>query len=135
MYQYTENGVTKDGMSIPLAGGNRHYKQFIQDCKEQGLSFDDDGLPIPDESFLLAYVPPPAPPVSYSPYQFWQRFTKQERKDIRVAAKQNDDLEDWIDMLRVVDNVVVTDPNTVGGMQALVDAGLLTATRRDEILS
>lgn len=76
-----------------------------------------------------------APPVTFTPYAFWQRFTKTERKNIRTAARNNEDLEDWIDMLRVAQSVVVTDPNTIAGMQALVDAGLLTESRRDEIMA
>ena len=71
----------------------------------------------------------------WSTLQFMERFTKQERGAIRAAAKQSDDVEDWLDLLRAAQEVKPTDPRTVSGMAALVAAGLLTAQRSAEILA
>jgi len=71
----------------------------------------------------------------WSTLEFMQRFTKQERGAIRAAARQSDDVEDWLDLLRAAQDVRPADPRTIDGMAALVAAGLLTAQRRDEILA
>lgn len=77
----------------------------------------------------------PVPPKIYAPIDFFERFTKDERKAIRTAAKSNDDLEDWLDMLKVTGQVDTSSQRTIDGMAALVAGGLLSQQRSDEILS
>lgn len=86
---------------------------------------------------IVVYEPPsPPPPVpSWTPLEFLERFTRQERAAIRAAALQSDDLADWLDLLRASTEVRADDARAVAGLQALADAGLITAARRDEILS
>lgn len=86
-----------------------------------------------------SYQLPALPAPSWSPLEFLERFTQSERIAIRQAAAGNTpeamQLADWLDLLRASMSVVSDDARTIAGMQALVDAGLLTAGRRDEILS
>lgn len=70
-----------------------------------------------------------------TPLAFLERFTQQERIAVRRAARADDALEDWLDMLRAAQEVDLDDRRTQAGMQALVDARLLTARRRDEVLA
>lgn len=70
-----------------------------------------------------------------TPLAFLERFTQEERIAIRRAARSNEELEDWLDMLRAAQEIDPEDPRTQAGMQALVEARLLSARRRDEILA
>ncbi|MEX2524432.1 MAG: hypothetical protein WD750_05705 [Gammaproteobacteria bacterium] len=79
--------------------------------------------------------PAPAPRASWSSRAFLDRFTRQERIDIRTAAKSEPLIEDYLDMLRTARRVYADDPDTQEGLTLLVQAGLLTETRRQEILA
>lgn len=80
-------------------------------------------------------APPPPPPVRViSALSFLERLTPDERIRIRRAAKVSEGLEDWLDMLRAAQEVDLDDPRTVSGLNAMVNAGLLSPKRRDEIL-
>tara|TARA_R110000868_G_scaffold171458_1_gene407164 strand:- start:1228 stop:1608 length:381 start_codon:yes stop_codon:yes gene_type:complete len=97
-----------------------------------GLYVDAIGEPTAaDVSALLASA---IPPVVWTPLEFLERFTKDERITIRTAASQSADLADWLDLLRTSSQVLPTDPRTVDGMAALVTAGLITEARKVEIL-
>jgi len=81
------------------------------------------------------FSPPPAPPPSWdSTLEFLREFTRQERINIRAAAKQDPVVEDFMEMLEKADGVDSTDSDVTEGMQYLVDNGHLSSTRRDEIL-
>lgn len=77
---------------------------------------------------------PPNPRI-VTPLVFLNRLKPDERIAIRGAARQSAGLEDWLDMLRAAQEVDLDDPRTISGLNAMVNAGLLTAARRDEILS
>lgn len=87
-----------------------------------------------DGTAAVANPPPPSAPVVWSALEFMERFTKQERNNIRAAAKQNADLEDWLDLLRAAGEVNPEDQRTIDGLAALVAAGLLTQQRADAIV-
>jgi hypothetical protein len=56
-----------------------------------------------------------------------------ERKAMRAAARENEDLEDFLDLLNAAGEVHIDDPRVVAGLNAFVSAGILTAARRGEI--
>lgn len=66
--------------------------------------------------------------------EFLKRFTPQERKDIRDAAKVNDTLSDFMYLLETAQNVNFNSPELIAGMNLLVGAGLLSQERKVEIL-
>jgi len=73
--------------------------------------------------------PEPVPAID-----FLARFTKEERKAIRQAGVRNDDVADFYDLLRAANTIIPDAPMIRDGMQMLVDAGVLSATRRDELV-
>jgi hypothetical protein len=83
---------------------------------------------------------PPDPPVFQrntrvvTALEFLNRLTPDERTTIRRAARASEGLEDWLDMLRAAQEVNLDDPRTISGLNAMVNAGLLSPKRRDEIL-
>jgi hypothetical protein len=66
---------------------------------------------------------------------FMDRFTLEELGAIYTAAKSDVMVEVFLDKLRLATEVILSDPSTVAGVQALVAAGLLTQERGDVILS
>jgi len=78
--------------------------------------------------------PPPAPAPRWSSLQFIERFTDAEQLAIVTAAASIPALRLWYDKAMAADEIVADDPRTIAGVQALVDAGLITAERRDQIL-
>jgi hypothetical protein len=78
-----------------------------------------------------------AVPVSaeIAPLAFKKRFTPAERAAIRAAAGSNAQLADWQESASMARLIDLADPDTIAGMAALVTAGLITAARRDAILT
>lgn len=76
----------------------------------------------------------PGPDYLY-PYEFRSRFTPESRARIRAAVASNDQLADYWDTLFLVRWVVVTDPATIEGVQALALLGLIAPDRVQEILA
>lgn len=70
-----------------------------------------------------------------APLAFKKRFTAAERALIRAAAAANADLADWQESASMARLIDLADAETIAGMAALVAAGLLTAARRDAILT
>lgn len=68
-----------------------------------------------------------------APLEFKELFTLPERKAMRAAARENADLEDFLDLLNAAGEVHIDDPRVVAGLDAFVGAGILTAERRGEI--
>lgn len=89
----------------------------------------------------VTFTPPPEPdpaelpPAPLSPLDFIRRFTKAERKDIRRAAKQDEDLDDFLYLLQMAGSVHLDNQDTIDGVNALEQAGIIAAGRAAEILA
>lgn len=84
------------------------------------------------------FSPPPAPPdygKTISAREFLQLFTGPERKAIRLAAKTDDDVADWLALAQVPEPIRLKHPTTLGGLNFVMAKGLLTQARRDAILA
>jgi hypothetical protein len=78
------------------------------------------------------YTPPEPAPARIDPLEFLARFQKSELDSISSSSdKLVQKFEQRIDN----STVIVKDSTLTTAMQYLVDNGLLTATRRDEILN
>lgn len=66
---------------------------------------------------------------------FLNRLTAEERIAIRTAATQSPAIHDYLEMLDAAQDVDLTDPRTIGGVQALEASGLLAEGRGAEILA
>ena len=84
-------------------------------------------------------------PVPYVPSNllsgddFKARLTLQEKqwlgKKSREATTPGPQIKDFLDAMNLLGAIDVTDPDVVSGFQWLVDNGILTSDRRDEILA
>ena len=81
--------------------------------------------------------PAPAPPVSttLSPLQFIARFTAAEQTAIATAGQSNAQISLFLTRAAAADYIDLADPQTSGGVEALVSAGLLTQARTTAILA
>jgi len=73
--------------------------------------------------------------ITWTAYQFLNRFTYAERAAYRVAAKTDDIVADFMGLAQAAQEILSDDPMTIQGMDYLVSIGVLTQQRRDEILS
>ena len=77
----------------------------------------------------------PRPPRHMAPLAFRRLFTDGERLAIHTAAQSNAAISVWVMDGAAAQVIDLDDPATHAALAALVAAGLLTSTRRDEILS
>ena len=73
-------------------------------------------------------------PTSITPLEFIDRFTEAEQLAIVTATMTNPVVKLWYDKLLAAQSVVFADPRLSAGLDGLVDAGLITAERKAEIL-
>ena len=66
-------------------------------------------------------------------YQFLARFSMTER--VAIRASTDPIVNDFMKILEVVENIDVTNQDTINGVQYLVYAGLITPARAGEILT
>jgi hypothetical protein len=80
-----------------------------------------------------------APPTSaikvWSPLEFMEKFTTEERIALRTFAKSDVLAEDWLDLLKAANEVRMDDPRTRAGLDYMVLKGVLSQARVDEILA
>jgi len=72
--------------------------------------------------------------ISYTSFEFLNRFTPAERASFRAAAQTDDIVADFAQLAGAAQEIINTDPITIAGMDYLVSSGLLTRERADEIL-
>ena len=66
--------------------------------------------------------------------EFLNRFTQAERVTIRTAAKQSVPIEDYLALVSAATFIDITRADTIAGVQALEQLGLIGAGRAAEIL-
>ena len=79
--------------------------------------------------------PTPEPRRQGSWREFRALFTYDEQKALAGAAMQNVDVKLWYDDAVAADFIDLDSPSVVAGFDVMVAARLVTAKRRDEILS
>lgn len=66
--------------------------------------------------------------------EFLDLFTEAEQLAIATAAMQSAQVKLWYDRTLAAMFITLADPRTEAGLTALVDAGMLTAERKAEIV-
>ena len=97
-----------------------------------GMEFDTH-----DHSVLTvedAVTDVPVVAMTWTKREYLSRFSQAERIAIRTAAKQVPELEDYLELLALATEVRSDDPDVVGALTMLEDAGLIAAGRAAEIL-
>lgn len=78
--------------------------------------------------------PVPLHPKKLTSLEFLDLFTEPEQLTIATAAMQSPQVKLWYDRTLAAMFITLADPRTEAGLTALVDAGMLTADRKAEIV-
>ena len=126
--QYTSIGnirATIDGTEhfVPDNMDNPH-RQMIAEWEAEGNT-------------IAPYVEPPAPLVypQFTALQMLDLFTEAEQLAVVEATMSVPAVKLWYDRMIAATFVTYEDPRTEGGLQALVDAELITAQRKADIVA
>ena len=106
--------------SIVWNGAEKDRKRACDEVQSIYWNYSSDGIPAPSR---------------YTSYQFFLRFTSQERALFRQSALINPAVADFQQLAQAAQEIIVTDPVTIAGMNYLVSLGLLTDQRKNEILT
>lgn len=79
------------------------------------------------------YPAPPSPSAVMTPLQFLRLLTLEERGAVRTAALTDPVLEDALFLLQAAQNIDLYDSDTQRLLDYLVQQGLLSEARRDEV--
>jgi hypothetical protein len=88
-----------------------------------------------DEAELNRPGNEPEPAKIWTPLEFMELFTFEERQALRTLAKSDPMAEDWLDLLKASTLVRIDDHRTRAGLDYMVLKGVLSRTRADEILA
>lgn len=81
----------------------------------------------------------PAPPSSgvekLSSLQFMERFSQETQLKVVAATKSNDLVKLWYDKMLAADEIVLTDPRTIAGVQAMVALGIISKKEAAQALA
>jgi hypothetical protein len=88
-----------------------------------------------EEVAVLQYLEPvPPKPKQLTSLEFLDLFTEDEQLAIATAAIQIPHVKLWYDRTLAAMFITLADQRTEAGLTALVDAGMLTAERKAEIV-
>jgi hypothetical protein len=125
MYRITNGGVIRltDNAMVPADVRNTDWQAY-QEWLAAGNT--------PEPAFV-----PEMPPVirTISVFAFRSRFLLEEKRAIYVAAAGNIDIRIWLDDLQAATEVDLDHPQTVEGVNALEQLGLIGAGRAAKILA
>lgn len=86
--------------------------------------------------FISNYEYPVVLPVTvFTHLEIMSRFTTDELSAIYTAAKTTVAVEVWLDMFKLAQEIDVTNPQTISGMNSLEAANLLAPGRAAQILA
>ena len=77
----------------------------------------------------------PVVAMTWTKLEYLRRFTQDERIAIRSAAKAVPQLDDYLELLSLSNDIRSDDPDIVGAVQMLEGAGLIAPGRAGEILN
>lgn len=121
MYIKRDGMIVKDDhLFIPMDIGNRHYKEYLE-WQEKNPPIEEYVLPVP-------------PKTVFTSLEFRDLFTINEQLSIRESQLVDMEVGLVYDMMLSAQNIDISDPRTVQGMDLLVSKGLITNQRRNEIL-
>lgn len=99
----------------------------------------EDEVPALVEAYLEMKAAPPAVSVPQYPRlpvrDFLSLFTYDEKLAIKAATRASDALGLWYDEMLAAQFITAEDPDTLMGLAVMVEAGLITAKRNDEIIA
>lgn len=121
-----------DGTFVIQHGGHP-YHVTQGDALFPAVAAAAEGVTLPPEPVPEAVVLPQSR--VFTVLEFRDRLTPEEELAITEAGMVSAAVRVWLDRLAGAQTVDLDDPRTIGGLQQMVGAGLLTAPRMAEILA
>jgi hypothetical protein len=107
-----------------------HQALLAGQSQGKRITADANGRPVLQD-------PPPAPPApspQFTPLDFLDLFTETEQLAVVKASMTSAPVKLWYDRTLAASFVTLADPRTEAGLNALVDAELLTSARKAVIV-
>jgi hypothetical protein len=123
-YRYQNVNYPTLPTRIRLADGSTRtslHEYSFAELMTFGMEFIDGDYPIP------------ATPLTHK--QFMDRFTDSELAAMMTAAKSSIELELWFKRFEMAQEILLTDPQTISGVNTLETAKLIAVGRASEILN
>lgn len=79
-------------------------------------------------------TPPTPPKTQFTSLEYLDRFTDAEQLAVVSATLQSPQVKLWYDRLLAASYIDLTDPRTEGGIDALISAGLIDASRKEALM-
>ena len=138
--------ATNGGVSRADKSGDPAWIEIGEDQYTQALAGMQAGKIVSIEGGFALVDPPepeepeapePEPPgyPQFSALEMLDLFTENEQLAVVQATMTSAAVKLWYDRMIAADYVTYEDPRTEAGLQALLDAGLLTAQRKSEIVA
>jgi len=86
------------------------------------------------DDIIAANQPAPEPKTKFTSLEYLDRFTQGEQELIVAAANSNVQIKLYYDRLLAATFIDLEDPRTAAGIDALIAAELLDASRKAELL-
>lgn len=129
---YTYNNQPIDNQAWQHESGKLYLKDWI-------LELDTPEKRTEAGIVEVAEPEPQAPQLMYktqfTSLEYLGKFTEAEQLAVVSATLQNAQIKLWYDKMLAASYVDITDPRTIGGLDALIQFGLLAASRKEEILT
>ena len=127
LYQCIRDGnvvgyKTLDGQDTTFFGGS-----YVLDANPPTPAWDVPDAPVVPELVVTPRI--------ITKLDYMNRFHDGELAAIYTAAKNVVQIEVWLEKFKVSENIDLSDPRTIGGVQALEAAGLIGVGRANEILA
>lgn len=135
---YTPGEYDDDGNAItPPAPTPGYHVNMLGDVPSEFWEYVIEPPENPYRVFAEGPPVPPQPPVwpRFTPLELLDLFTESEQLAVVGATMTMPAVKLWYDRLIAATFVTYGDPRTEGGLQALVDAGLLDPGRKAEIVA
>lgn len=92
-------------------------------------------VPRSDLIVIATPAPLPIPAKSWTPLEFKEMLTVEERISLRQFAKSDPMAEDWLDLINAATIVHADDPRLQAGLHYMIAKGVLSAERVNAILN
>lgn len=130
---FYSNDINGDNMPSDVVKISIEQHQALISGQSQGKKIAGDAYGNP----ILIDAPPPPPEyqTQFDSLGFMDLFTDDEELAIVGATMQNVQIKRWYDKMLAANFVSLEDDRTIAGLDALVSAGLITPSRKAEILT
>lgn len=124
--------TVKNNAPFIYSGEKRTVFQLVDNVVESQEIWTEDATPTGWQD--TEPTPVPEPKTRFTSLEYLDRFTQSEQELIVAAANSNVQIKLYYDRLLAATFIDLEDPRTAAGIDALIAAGLLDASRKAELL-